>query len=52
MVWEIDTNKVVEKQELQLTSYEKAVLRELVDVLEPFEKLQIYFREICTIQLA
>ena len=35
---EIDVDKVVEKRELYLTSYEKAVLRELVEVLEPFEE--------------
>ena len=35
---EIDVDKVVEKHELYLTSYEKAVLRELVEVLEPFEE--------------
>ena len=35
---EVDVDKVVEKRELSLTSYEKAVLRELVEVLEPFEE--------------
>ena len=35
---EIDIQKVVEKRHLHLTSYEKAVLRELVEVLEPFEE--------------
>jgi len=35
---EIDVDKVVEKRELHLTSYEKGVLRELVEVLEPFEE--------------
>ena len=35
---EVDVDKVVEKTELSLTSYEKAVLRELVEVLEPFEE--------------
>ena len=44
MVRRITTNKVVEKQELQLTSYEKAVLRELVDVLEPFEEATDIFQ--------
>ena len=34
---EIDVEKVVEKQDLLLTSYEKSILRELVDILEPFE---------------
>ena len=37
---EVDVDKMVEKRELSLTtcSYEKAVLRELVEVLEPFEE--------------
>ena len=35
---EVDIDKVVEKRELCLTSDEKAVLRELVEVLEPFEE--------------
>ena len=34
---EINVEKVVEKQDLLLTSYEKSILRELVDILEPFE---------------
>ena len=38
---EIDVDKVVEKRELYLTSYEKAVLQELVEVLEPFEATDI-----------
>ena len=37
-VVEVDVDKVVEKLELSLTSYEKAVLRELVEVLELFEE--------------
>lgn len=35
---EIDVEKVVDRKEFSLNSYEKAVLRELVEVLEPFEE--------------
>lgn len=34
---EIDVEKVIEKQDLLLSSYEKSILRELVEILEPFE---------------
>ena len=35
---EIDTDKVVDKRELHLNAYEKVVLREFVEVFEPFEE--------------
>ena len=35
---EIDVDKVVDKREFQLNAYEKVVLRELVEVFEPFEE--------------
>ena len=35
---EIDVDKVVDRRELHLSAYEKLVLREFVEVLEPFEE--------------
>ena len=35
---EIDVDKVVDKREFQLNAYEKVVLRDLVEVFEPFEE--------------
>lgn len=37
-LFEIDVDKVVDRRELHLNAYEKLVLRELVEVLEPFEE--------------